>query len=78
MAVTLEGAAQLVTAARTSPGYLVCAPHVLLSPTYQTIWQRVERGDCIGTATDLTVQAVEDGKRAARAIDRALAARAGG
>jgi glutamate synthase (NADPH/NADH) small chain len=35
-------------------------------------------GDCIGTATDLTVQAVEDGKRAARAIDRALAARAGG
>jgi glutamate synthase (NADPH/NADH) small chain len=32
-------------------------------------------GDCIGTATDLTVQAVEDGKRAARAIDRALAAR---
>jgi glutamate synthase (NADPH/NADH) small chain len=31
-------------------------------------------GDCIGTATDLTVQAVEDGKRAARAIDRALVA----
>ena len=32
-------------------------------------------GDCIGTATDLTVQAVEDGKRAAQAIDRALTAR---
>jgi len=32
-------------------------------------------GDCIGTSTDLTVQAVEDGKRAARAIDRALAAK---
>jgi len=31
-------------------------------------------GDCIGTSTDLTVQAVEDGKRAAHAIDRALAA----
>ena len=29
-------------------------------------------GDCVGTAADLTVQAVEDGKRAARAIDRAL------
>jgi glutamate synthase (NADPH/NADH) small chain len=29
-------------------------------------------GDCIGSAIDLTVQAVEDGKRAARAIDRAL------
>jgi dihydropyrimidine dehydrogenase (NAD+) subunit PreT len=32
-------------------------------------------GDCIGMATDLTVQAVEDGKRAAQAIDRALTAR---
>jgi glutamate synthase (NADPH/NADH) small chain len=32
-------------------------------------------GDCIGTATDLTVQAVEDGKRAASAISRGLAAR---
>lgn len=31
-------------------------------------------GDCIGSATDLTVQSVEDGKRAARAIDRALRA----
>jgi dihydropyrimidine dehydrogenase (NAD+) subunit PreT len=29
-------------------------------------------GDCVGGHTDLTVQAVEDGKRAARAIDRAL------
>jgi dihydropyrimidine dehydrogenase (NAD+) subunit PreT len=29
-------------------------------------------GDCVGGNTDLTVQAVEDGKRAARAIDRAL------
>lgn len=31
-------------------------------------------GDCIGSGVDLTVQAVEDGKRAARAIDRTLAA----
>lgn len=29
-------------------------------------------GDCVGTAVDLTVQAVEDGKRAARSIDRAI------
>jgi len=29
-------------------------------------------GDCVGTAVDLTVQAVEDGKRAARSIDQAL------
>lgn len=45
MAVTLEQAAGLVELAKTSPGYLVPAPHVLLSPTYQTIWQRVHRGD---------------------------------
>lgn len=32
-------------------------------------------GDCVGTAADLTVQAVEDGKRAACAIDRALTQR---
>jgi glutamate synthase (NADPH/NADH) small chain len=29
-------------------------------------------GDCVGTALDLTVQAVEDGKRAAAAMHRAL------
>jgi glutamate synthase (NADPH/NADH) small chain len=29
-------------------------------------------GDCVGSATDLTVQAVEDGKRAARSIDAAV------
>jgi len=29
-------------------------------------------GDCVGGKVDLTVQAVEDGKRAARAIDCAL------
>jgi glutamate synthase (NADPH/NADH) small chain len=29
-------------------------------------------GDCVGRGIDLTVQAVEDGKRAARGIDRAL------
>ena len=31
-------------------------------------------GDCVGTKVDLTVQAVEDGKRAARSIDRRLRA----
>jgi glutamate synthase (NADPH/NADH) small chain len=29
-------------------------------------------GDCVGSTLDLTVQAVEDGKRAARSIDSAL------
>jgi predicted dehydrogenase len=45
MAVTLEDAADLVALARTSPGYLLPAPHVILSPTYQTIWRRVQHGD---------------------------------
>jgi len=45
MATTLEEAAQLVDLARESPGYLVAAPFVILSSTYQTIWKRVHRGD---------------------------------
>ena len=45
MAVTLEEAAEIVELAKRSPGYLVPAPHVILSKTYQTIWQRVHRGD---------------------------------
>jgi predicted dehydrogenase len=45
MAVTLAEAADLLALSRRAPGYLVCAPHVLLSKTYQTIWQRVHRGD---------------------------------
>lgn len=45
MAVTLPEASELVQLAKTSPGLLLPAPHVLLSPTYQTIWQRVHRGD---------------------------------
>lgn len=45
MATTLEEAGQLVELAKKSPGYLVCAPFVVLSPTYRTIWKRVRRGD---------------------------------
>jgi predicted dehydrogenase len=45
MAVTLEEAAKLVEISRTSPGYLLPAPHVILSDTFQTIWKRVHRGD---------------------------------
>lgn len=45
MAVTLEEAAQLVALSRNSQGYLLCAPHVILSPTYQIISQRLRRGD---------------------------------
>jgi predicted dehydrogenase len=45
MAVTLPEAAELVEMAKTSPGLLLPAPHVILSPTFQTIWKRVHRGD---------------------------------
>ncbi|MDQ3692202.1 MAG: Gfo/Idh/MocA family oxidoreductase [Chloroflexota bacterium] len=48
MAMTLDEAAGLVELAKTSPGYLVCAPHVVLSKTYQAMWRRVHQGD-IGT-----------------------------
>ena len=48
MATTLEEAAALVELARTSKGYLVPAPHVLLSPTYQKMWRPIHAGD-IGT-----------------------------
>lgn len=45
MAVTLEEAAQILELAKNSPGYLLCAPHVILSKTYQTIWKRIHCGD---------------------------------
>jgi predicted dehydrogenase len=48
MAMSLPEAAELVQLAERSPGYLVCAPHVVLSPTYQAIWQRLQQG-AIGT-----------------------------
>ena len=48
MAMTLQQAAELVDLARQSPGYLVCAPHVVVSPTYQAIWKQLNDG-AIGT-----------------------------
>lgn len=45
MAVDLDQAAELVELARKGPGYLVPAPHVILSPTYQAMWKRLQRGD---------------------------------
>ncbi len=44
MAMTLPEAAELVDLAKTSPGYLVPAPHVVLSPTYQAMWRRLHAG----------------------------------
>jgi predicted dehydrogenase len=45
MAVNLEEAARLVEAAKTSPGYLIPAPHVIISPTFQAMWGRIHRGE---------------------------------
>jgi len=44
MATSLEAAAELVEIARSSPGLLVCAPHVVLSKTYQEIWRALRHG----------------------------------
>ena len=45
MSISLEEGAKLVELAKTSPGYLLPAPHIILSPTYQLIWQHINRGD---------------------------------
>jgi len=48
MALSLPDAAALVALAKTSPGILLCAPHILLSRTYQEIHRELNRGT-IGT-----------------------------
>lgn len=45
MAVTLPEAAELVELAKHGPARLLPAPHVVLSPTFQTMWRRIRRGD---------------------------------
>jgi predicted dehydrogenase len=45
MAVELDQAEELVELARTSPGYLLCAPYVILSPTYHAVARHIQNGD---------------------------------
>jgi predicted dehydrogenase len=45
LAMTLEHACELVELARVSPGYYVPAPFTILSPTFQAIARRLQRGD---------------------------------
>jgi len=47
MATSLVEAAELLEVARAAPGRLVCAPHVLLSPTFRAVHGAV-RGGCVG------------------------------
>ena len=44
LATYLTDAAELVELAHCSPGQLLCAPFTWLSPTFQTIWRRVQAG----------------------------------
>jgi predicted dehydrogenase len=44
MATSLEEAAALVELSRSAPGLLVCAPHIVLSPTYREMHRRVRDG----------------------------------
>jgi predicted dehydrogenase len=45
MATTLADADRLLELAARGPGLLVCAPHVVLSPTFETLWWRLRRGE---------------------------------
>lgn len=45
MATSLPEAAELVELSRQSDRLLVCAPHVLLSPTYREMHARISRGE---------------------------------
>jgi predicted dehydrogenase len=45
MATSLEQAAALVQLAAESPRHLICAPHILLAPTYRRVLERVEAGE---------------------------------
>jgi predicted dehydrogenase len=47
MAISLEDGKDLLEVAARSPGHLVCAPHVLLSPDYQEMHRRIS-SDGIG------------------------------
>ncbi|MGH3310388.1 MAG: Gfo/Idh/MocA family protein [Streptomyces sp.] len=45
MSSSLEEGAELMEAAASARGLLVCAPHVVLSPTYQEMHRRVRAGE---------------------------------
>lgn len=45
MALTLDDAAELVELARVGPGFLACAPFVILSRTHQSILRHLRAGD---------------------------------
>ncbi len=48
VATTLEEAERVLATAESAPGHLICAPHILLSPTYRTMHARVRGGEIGG------------------------------
>ena len=51
VATTLEEAELVLATAADAPGHLVCAPHILLSPTYRAMHARVRAGEIGGLLT---------------------------
>jgi len=51
VATTLEEAEQVLAAAEEAPGHLLCAPHILLSPTYRAMHAHVGAGTIGGLLT---------------------------
>ena len=51
VATSLAEAEQVLAAAEAAPGLLVCAPHILLSPTYRAMHARVRAGEIGGLLT---------------------------
>lgn len=49
MSIDLDEAAELVAQAASGRELLVCAPHVVLSPSFQALWKRVVDENEIGT-----------------------------
>jgi predicted dehydrogenase len=45
VATTLDEAREVLADAERSPGLLLCAPHILLSPTYRAMHARVQAGE---------------------------------
>ena len=51
VATTLEEAAEVLEVAASAPGHLLCAPHILLSPTYRAMHAHVREGAIGGLLT---------------------------
>jgi predicted dehydrogenase len=51
VATSLEEAEAVLAAVAAAPGHLVCAPHILLSPTYRAMHLRVRAGEIGGLLT---------------------------